>query len=168
MMNAFDVFAQNDGDVTKSYYDELTKCGQLGEIAVALFRCQKRSARAKDYRSGKWRRAAYDVKSWSMGEVCRLLQRYPDSGFKWGWKADPDVLFGDQPSWVLYVDIPLFGQVSFHNPSRGAGLDYDGGWDGQHRSQDRILDFCDRVMSMAACPPGGQSESIIDARKECL
>ncbi len=67
------VFHQQDGRITKAYYAELSALGPIGLVALNLFRAQKRSSRAKDYRRGKWRRAAYDVKSWSMDELCRIL-----------------------------------------------------------------------------------------------
>ena len=119
----------------------------MGEIAVALFRAQKRSSRAKDYKRGKFRRAAYDVKSWSMGELCRLLAKHGEQlGFKWGWQADPNVVFGDAPSWVLYVDLPGHAQVSFHNPERMKGPEYPGKWDGQRgMSEQRVIRFCAEV-----------------------
>jgi hypothetical protein len=65
-MNAAEVLGQNDGDVTKAYYADLASRGPIGRVAVALLRSQKRSARAKVYRRGKWRRAAYDVKQWGI------------------------------------------------------------------------------------------------------
>lgn len=121
------IFEQNDGKVTAAYYESLAGCGLLGRIAVALFRAQKRSARAKDYRPGKYRRAAYDVKAWSMQELCKMLLRdgaAPLHGITWGWKEDPDVLFGERPSRVLYVDLPGIGQCSFHSPVRYEGEVY--------------------------------------------
>jgi hypothetical protein len=148
-MKAVEVLAQNNGEVTKAYYAELQSKGIAGEIAVALFRAQKRSSRAKDYRRGKWRRAAYDVKNWSMGELCRLLAQHASAvGIaSWGWKPDPDVPFGDEPSHVLYVDLPdNIGQISFHSPNRLSGPDYPHHWSGDHRSAERIVLFCDRVM----------------------
>lgn len=147
MSNAAAVMNQNDGEVTKAYYAKLGAAGPLGQIAVALFRAQKRSSRAKDYRRGKWRRAAYDVKSWSIGELCRLLRDHGKNfGIAYGWKQDAATLFGDEPSWVLYVDLPGHGQVSFHNPDRGAGPEYDGDWDGaKGASQGRVVAFCDDV-----------------------
>lgn len=145
-MKAIEVLKQNDGEVTKAYYAELNSRGPFGEIATALFRAQKRSSRAKDYRRGQWRRKAYDVKSWSLGEVCRLLTDYRDTvGITFGWKQDPNVLFGNSASWVLYVDLPQ-GQVSFHSPDRGSGPDYIGTWCGEHRSAERIVMFCDSIM----------------------
>lgn len=146
-MTASEVFNQQDGEVTKSYYAELSKRGPLGEIAVALFRAQKRSSRAKDYRRGKWRRAAYDVKQWSLSEVCRLLAEHGARfGFRYGWKEDASVVFGERASYVLYVDIPQVGQCSFHSPDRGGGPDYAGEWDREHASADRIIVFCDSVV----------------------
>jgi hypothetical protein len=145
--SAIQVFSQQNGEVTKAYYADLEAKGPLGEIATALFRCQKRSSRAKAYRRGRWRRAAYDVKQWSMGELCRLLQAHGEPlGFTWGWKEDPGVLFGERASYVLYVDIPDIGQVSFHSPDRGTGPEYAGEWDGQRESLNRIVRFCDKVM----------------------
>lgn len=146
-LDAKSVFYQNDGEVTKRYYAELGARGPMGEIAVALFRAQKRSSRAKDYKRGKFRRAAYDVKSWSMGELCRLLAKYGEAlGFKWGWQADPNVVFGNTPSWVLYVDLPGHEQVSFHSPDRMSGPDYLGKWDGvRGASEGRVIRFCSSV-----------------------
>jgi hypothetical protein len=146
MMRALEVFTQNDGEVTKVYYAEMEKLGTLGHIAVCLFRCQKRSSRAKDYRRGKYRRAAYDVKAWSMQELCKALQQNAqESGITWGWKEDTAVVFGEEPSQVLYVDLPGIGQCSFHNPSRFEGPEYQGKWSGIKNSDAVILQFCDLV-----------------------
>jgi hypothetical protein len=146
-MNAREVYDKQDAGLTRKYYAELNSRGPLGQIAVALFRAQKRSSRAKDYRRGRYRSAAYDVKSWSMSEICRLLAEHGDTlGFRWGWKQDSDVRFGEEAAWVLYVDLPeRFGQVSFHSPSRGSGPDYPGDWDGQHMSAEHIIRFCNIV-----------------------
>ena len=145
-MKAADVFYQNDGKVTTAYYQDLASRGPLGRIAVALFRTQKRSSRAKDYRRGKYRRAAYDVKTWSMQELCKeLIENGAAFGITFGWKLDPNVVFGEDPSWVLYVNLPE-GQVSFHNPNRGTGPDYTSEWDGvRGASESRIIRFCDSV-----------------------
>jgi len=143
-MTALEVFNQNDGEVTKSFYAELNTYGFAGQLGVALFRAQKRSSRAKDYHRGKWRRAAYDVKEWSLSEVSRILSG--QNVISWGWKQDPDVLFGEEPSHVLYVDLPGFGQCSFHSPTRGSGPDYQGEWDGQHNSAAHIIQWCDAAM----------------------
>jgi len=169
-MTASGVFHQQNGEVTTAYYARLNQLGPAGQVAVALFRAQKRSSRAKDYRRGRYRRMAYDVKSWSIDEACRLLEKHGDElGIRWGWKEDPTVLFGERASWVLYVDLPVdlislqypgelgagpSGQVSFHSPHRGKGPDYLGAWDGQRASEARILAFCDAVV--ASC--GGSSD----------
>jgi hypothetical protein len=148
-VTAVDVFHQQNGDVTRAYYQRLTDLGPLGHIAVCLFRAQKRSSRAKDYRRGCYRSSSYDVKAWSMKELCVALSKRSD--FTWGWKQDSAVKFDDSASWVLYVDLPGFGQVSFHSPDRcGCGPDYPGEWDGQHLSKDRIIAFCDHVETAAA------------------
>lgn len=81
-----------------------------------------------------------------MGELCKCLAADAAHGITWGWKQDPNVLFDHGPAWVLYCDLPGIGQVSFHSPDRcGCGPDYRGEWDGQHKSQERVLVFCDRI-----------------------
>lgn len=101
-MKARDIFEQNNGEVTKAYYAELAKCGHAGELAVALFRCQKRSSAAKKYRGRHFRSEAYDVKNWSLTEVSRLLQA-DNLGFAWGWGYDATTPNFEH---VLYVEIP--------------------------------------------------------------
>lgn len=140
-MKAFQVFSQNDGEVTKAYYAQMNALGARGELAVALFRAQKRSTAAKSYRGGRNRRAAYDVKNWSIGEVCRILMQYPSLNLVWGWQRDP---LTPGYEWVLYVDLPT-GQVSFHSADRLSGPDYLGSWDHKKESCERILAFCDAV-----------------------
>lgn len=141
-MRAHIVFKQNDGDVTKAYYAEMNARGPEGQIAVALFRCQKRSTAAKKYRRGKFTRSAYDVKNWSMGELCRLLAVHAGSlGISWGWKRDKAAINFEN---VLYVDLPT-GQCSFHSPDRLGGPDYPGEWNGRRDSAEVILQYCDDV-----------------------
>jgi hypothetical protein len=148
-MRAADVFLQNNGDVTKAYYAEMSQRGPAGLVAVALFRAQKRSTAAKRYRGGHYRRAAYDVKNWSIGELVKLLLEHGAAlGIIWGWKRDPGV---PGYEWVLYVDLPeMIGQCSFHSAYRLQGPDYSGGWDGTHFSAERIIAFCDSVAAAAA------------------
>ena len=158
-MKAIEVFAQSNGELTKRYYVELEKRGSLGLIAVNLFRAQKTSTRAKLYRGRRYKDAAYDTKTWSMQNLVKILaDRWPElwrenieSGADrptYGWKEDPETLFGERASWVLYVDLPQ-GQVSFHSPTRLDGPDYVGEWDGQRKSAERILAFCDSVYAGA-------------------
>lgn len=151
-MRALEVFQQSDGDVTKAFYADLAKRGPVGEIAVCLFRAQKRSTAAKKYRRGRFKHAAYDVKSWSMGELCKHLSAYGELlGIGWGWKQDPATVFGMDASWVLYVDIPEFGQCSFHSPNRFGGPEYVKEWDGRRCSADVVIQFADSVYSGGVC-----------------
>jgi hypothetical protein len=136
------IFEQNDGAVTKGYYAEMDGRGPAGMLATALFRAQKRSHAAKSYRGGKFRRSAYDVKNWSLSEVCRILTEHADAlGVRWGWGADPKTAGYTN---VLYVDL-YEGQCSFHSPVRGVGPVYAGKWSGKKNSAEVVFAFCDRV-----------------------
>jgi hypothetical protein len=149
MRKAIEVFCQNDGEVTKAYYAAMDAIGPLGKIATALFRAQKRSSRAKEYRGRRFREASYGVKGWSISQLCGLLNEHASTlNIAYGWKQDPAVILRGQASWVLYVDLPQ-GQVSFHNPERMAGPDYSGEWDGTHKSCERCIAFCDFVANGA-------------------
>lgn len=147
-MKAKHVYEQQNGDVTKAYYAILNAKGLNGELAVALFRAHKRSTAAKKYKGRKFTRSAYDVKNWSLGEVCRILAKMDDGtenpAAHWGWKHDPNT---PGYTWVLYVELPC-GQVSFHSPDRLEGPDYPGVWDGIRNSAERIQTFCDNVMQI--------------------
>src|SRR6266852_517402 len=117
-MNALEVYAGSDGELTKRYFALLMRSGPVGEIAVNLFRAQKSSARAKKYRGGirgkgSFRSMAYDRKGWSISELCKVLAAHPECGVSFGWKKDPKSEFVG-PEWVLYVELPE-GQVSFHS-----------------------------------------------------
>lgn len=143
-MTALDVYLQKNGEVTKKYYADMNALGPWGEVAVALFRAQKRSDAAKTYRRGAHRGAAYDVKGWSLSEVCRLLSAHGEHmGIQWGWKHDPLTPWFE---WVLYVD--LDGQCSFHSATRLAGPDYPGEWDRRCVSRDVIIQFCDKIATI--------------------
>lgn len=142
MRSAFEVFKQNDGEVTKAWYADMSALGFKGQLAVALFRAQKRSSAAKKYRGRKFTQAAYDVKNWSLSEVCRILSG-EDHEFRWGWKRDKNTPGFE---WVLYVDLPT-GQCSFHSADRLTGPSYTGQWDGIRASAERILNFCQSVMA---------------------
>lgn len=146
---AIEIYTGSDGDATKRYYALLVLSGAIGEIAVNLFRAQKCSSRAKVYRGGirgrgSFRSMAYDRKGWSIEQLSKALAAQPEMRIAFGWKRDPKMEFG--ASWVLYVDLPD-GQVSFHSLARYAGPDYEGDWDGQRKSEERILAFCDRVVA---------------------
>jgi hypothetical protein len=154
-MSPLEIYRGSDGAATKALYAELEKRGPFGLIALNLFRSQKCSERAKVYRGGvrgrgSYKSMAYDRKSWSMDNLCAILAEYAEAfGIRWGWKEDPSVVFGQDPSWVMYVDLPRHGQVSFHSPSRGKGPDYRGEWDGQvGMSVQRVIDFAANVLQL--------------------
>jgi hypothetical protein len=153
-MNALDVYTASDGELTTRYYSHLQEHGPVGIVAVNLFRAQKNSERAKKYRGGirgqgSYKSMAYDRKSWAMGNLCGVLAEHAAAlSIRYGWKQDPAPVFGQAPSWVLYVDLPQ-GQCSFHSPHRGAGPDYPGDWDRKHKSVERILAFCDAMGNAA-------------------
>lgn len=146
-MNAQEIYDGSDGEATKRFYALLEQRGPVGQVAVALFRAQKCSARAKVYRGGvrghgSYRSMAYDRKSWSMSELCKILEKH-QLGIVWGWKEDPAADFN---RWVLYVDLPGIGQVSFHSPNRMSGPDYPRDWDRQHASAERVIQFASAVL----------------------
>jgi hypothetical protein len=149
MINAAEVYAGSDGELTTRFYGELEKMGPVGVVAMNLFRAQKCSSRAKAYRGGipgkgSYRGMAYDRKNWSMQNLCKVLNRESVLlGIVWGWKQDPNQEFHN---WVLYVDLPE-GQVSFHAGQRMEGPEYAGEWDGRHLSAERIIAFCEHVMN---------------------
>jgi hypothetical protein len=147
MMTALEVFRASDGDLTKQFYAALEEHGSIGIVAVNLFRAQKCSSRAKEYRGRKYKGAAYDRKQWSMDNLCDTLSKHGATlGIRYGWKQDETTLFGDEASWVLYVEVPQ-GQVSFHSPLRGKGPVYEGEWDRcKDMSAGRIIQFCDSVL----------------------
>ena len=147
MLDALTIYNGSDGAATTAYYNELSKRGPIGLVAVNLFRASKCSARAKVYRGGirgrgSFKSMAYERKNWSMSQLVAVLGKHADAlGITYGWKHDPAQAFH---CWVLYVDLPQ-GQVSFHTASRGAGPNYAGEWDRSNASAERILAFCDQV-----------------------
>jgi hypothetical protein len=150
-MDAMHVWTQSDGDVTKAFYADLEQRGPIGVVAVNLFRANKCSDRAKKYRGGirgkgSYKSMAYDRKEWSIGNLVRVLGEHAAAlGIVWGWKQDPAQ---EYHCWVIYVDLPGHGQVSFHTGTRGKGPDYPGEWDGMRMSTERICAFCDHVMQL--------------------
>lgn len=148
------IFAGSDGDATKQLYARLSRLGPAGVIAMNLFRAQKCSDRAKVYRGRSHKDSAYGRKQWSMNQLCvELLAHGADAGVSsWGWKLDPQA--AGPHCWVLYVELPGRGQVSFHTDERGEGPDYAGDWDGQRgASSNRIqyftADVIDRLEPLA-------------------
>lgn len=131
------IFDGSNGAVTVAYYRRLQSLGPIGIVAMNLFRAQKTSSRAKHYR-GRFRRASYDVKNYSLTQLCEALKT---SQLEWGWQHDPGT---PGYEWVLYVDLPQ-GQCSFHSPMRLCSRDYPGKWDSTRASEQRILEFCDSL-----------------------
>lgn len=152
-MTTIEVYHTSNGDLTRSYYKELSSVGPIGIVAMNLFRAQKCSVRAKKYTKRSWTADAYQRKQYSIDELCKvLLEHGPALSITFGWKPDLAVVFGgfDGPtkhSWVFYVDLPC-GQVSFHTPERGEGPDYPGDWDGiKGASEVRVIEFCDKIFN---------------------
>lgn len=141
-MRAQEAFESKDPNVTTAYYDVLIRRGPIGQVAFGLFRAHKRSSKAKEYRRRHHRNNAYDAK----GEALRYLNAAlaAHGAFRWGWGRDGKMTFHDH---VLYVETP-HGQVSFHSASNYGGPAFDGQWDGQHQSKERILRFCDDVADL--------------------
>lgn len=150
-LKARQVYEGSHGGQTRSFCSALEKTGHFGKIAAQLFRAQKASARAKVYRGGiknsygnriSYRTLAYSRKGECLSGLCDLLKA-DACGLTWGWGTDEKQPFAVH---VLYVDLPQ-GQVSLHSTKRFVGSDYAGQWDGQNRSEQRILWFCDRIMA---------------------
>lgn len=128
-MNALEIYLGSDGKATTALYEHLTGLGPVGVVALNLFRACKCSERAKQY-SRRYKADAYGRKQWSVDNLCVELDKHAkDLGITWGWKLDPKPPEGFP--WVLYVDLPLAGQVSYHASTRGKGPDYAGEWDGK-------------------------------------
>ncbi len=147
-LTARSVYDGSNGGATRSFCCQLEKKGRAGKLAAGLFRVQKASSRAKQYKGGidtkggkvRYRDLAYRRKEVCMAKLCELLEM-DGHGMTWGWKKDPSQAHADQ---VLYVEIPQ-GQVSFHSPERYAGPEYRRDWDGAHQSEKRIIQFCDQT-----------------------
>lgn len=131
------IYGGSSGDDTKELYQELVELGDVGIIAVNLFRACKTNERAKVYRGGGYRQESYSRKSWSLENLSKVLAAKADEiGLKWGWGRDDA-----QPRFpeVLYIELPT-GQVSFHNPTRFEGPNFAGEWDGsREQASERIL-----------------------------
>jgi hypothetical protein len=137
-MTVLEIYAGSNGDATRALYQQLEAIGPIGVVAVNLFRAQKASARAKVYRGGGYRGAAYEKKDWSLQNLCRALVEHGDKlAIEWGWREDPAQSFH---RWVLYVVLPT-GQVSFHASQPHSENRFAGDWDGTHLSQERIVRF---------------------------
>lgn len=160
-MNPGEVYHGSDGQATTALYEALRKRGPIGHVAECLFRAVKKSARAKSYR-GRYRSMSYDQKQSSMSQLVKMLEQHAEAlGFRYGWKLDPNVVFGggEAKSSVLYVDVPgrCGGcQISFHTPARGAGPDYPGEWDGvRGASEQRAITLAEYVLTLPEVESSG-------------
>lgn len=162
-MNVAQIYEGSDGEATKRLYAALEARASIGGIATNLFRAQKCSARAKVYRGGGFKSAAYERKDWALGLLCDALDNYAlPVGIQWGWKVDANTPGYSQ---VLYIDLPN-GQVSFHAARRHKGPEYSRDWDGQRgASPERIVAFCQAVLdgtteSLAPAPIAERPETV--------
>ena len=151
LLTAAEVYHGSNGGATHSFYHRLEKKGRTGQLAANLMRVQKSSSRAKVYRGhitrsdgqqSSFRDLAYGRKDQCLLWLCNGLMDN-NCGLTWGWKCDPTE---DRAKHVLYIDLPQ-GQVSFHSKRRYRGPDYAGEWDGEHKSEERIIAFCDSVLT---------------------
>lgn len=150
LISAKTVYEGSNGGATRSFCSRLEKVGHIGRIAASLFRVQKASARAKVYRGGikkgrlrvSYRELSYEQKGKHIERLCDVLCR-GSCGMEWGWRKDADQRYAP---YVIYVDLPQ-GQVSFHSTKQFAGPKYEKDWDGTYESEERILAFCDSVLS---------------------
>jgi hypothetical protein len=163
-MNAFLVYNGSDGALTRRFYSALEKRGPVGIIAMNLFRAQKCSRRAKKYGpssgvGGKsYRELAYERKGWSLKQLTIALMEHSEAlGIGFGWGLDNAQPFN---KWVLYIDLPGFGQCSFHSPERYEGPDYPGEWDGLRMSEHRIIRYCQNVYDSELLNPAKVSTNI--------
>jgi hypothetical protein len=69
----FAIYRGSNGEATKALYAELEQLGAVGKVALNLFRACKCSERAKLYRRGKYKSAAYDRKDWSIRNLATAL-----------------------------------------------------------------------------------------------
>lgn len=142
-------YNKSDAALSRALCSDLEASGALGKIAAQLFRAQKASDRAKCYRGyirgvGSYRDLAYGRKE---AALVALVAALDGMAIRWGWKPDAGVKFAGKDSWVLYIDLPAAGQVSFHSPKRLEGPNYPGEWHGERgRSPFRVIAFCDAVL----------------------
>ena len=148
-----EIYNASDAVATKRLHNQLRANGADGGLAALMLIAQKASARAKKYR-GKNRQRSYDRKLQAMDNLCSHLT---DTKYRWGWGTDPEA----SCNWVLYVELPGIGQVSWHSPIRLDGPDSSEKWDGTHNSELRIIKFA-RLLLLA-----NQSKSQVIQNQNC-
>lgn len=148
------VYYGSDGAKTRSLLRRLESFGLIGKIAAQLFRAQKYSSRAEDYRgcirrsSGKRTSFSYlanDKKRKALNDICSSLSQSAHD-LRWGWGYDSAQ---SDANHVLIIDLPN-GQVSFLLPTRCDGPDYPSNWKRVRGSERRIIEFCQRFLDEAS------------------
>lgn len=149
------VYIGSNGDDTRNLYSALEALGPVGIVALNLFRACKTSQAAKRYHGGirgrgSYRSMAYQRKEYSIDQLARVLTDNAAAlGIAWGWKIDEAAEHAHR--WVIYVDLPTHGQVSFHLSSKGVGPIYDGEWDRQKdTAPTRICRYCATLLRAGA------------------
>jgi hypothetical protein len=137
-------FQASDGVRTRKVLRKLEQIGLLGRVAAQLFRAQKASTRAKEYR-GDYVDYAYCRKGENLKGLCELLAQQQE--LAWGWGTDVE-MWEHGPRHVVYIDVPK-GQASFHSFERYDGPAYTGEWDGKHESESNIIDFGEKLYATA-------------------
>lgn len=149
MSEVHDAYHGSDADRTIAVYKRLEAAGARGIIAMNLLRACKASERAKQYRGGNsrgsYKRQAYDKKDWSLMQLVNALTAHGDrEGIAWGWGWDSKAIDFEN---VIYVELPEFGQVSFHHRVRHSGPDHTKEWDGiRGVGSSRIIRFACAVL----------------------
>jgi hypothetical protein len=155
-MTAKEVLASSQSADARALKKRLTQHGPEGTLAYLLFSAYKASSRAKVYRGsvktnrGKlsYRGLSYSRKGNVLKKLAQFLCEHSSLVLGWGWGIDPEGWFQN----ILYIDLPE-GQVSFHSRERYGGRDYTSQWDGQQKSEERILAFCDRKLNEPLASP---------------
>lgn len=150
-MKAAHVLAGADDNLTLAYYLLLQKRGPLGMIALNLFRAQKNaSSLCRPAGYGPAAAAAASAGVWSLELLVHVLARHgAHFGISYGWKPIMEPR-KDRAPFVLFVDLPDFGQVSFDAFERGCGPEYSNECDGVRKNEERIFGFCDFVYAQPA------------------
>lgn len=159
------VYNGSSAEATRALYARLEAMPPRGPIAMNLMRACKASERAKVYR-GRYVRAAYDKKDWSIGELCSAIARtYAEDVIQsWGWGWDAKAVNFEN---VLYIIIPGSGQVSFHTALRRDGPDYPGKWDGAKGTAVlRICRWVEAVLDGRDLPTEEESRDAVPTRGE--
>lgn len=146
-MRAVDAFKTKNAAETVEFQNKLIVRGEIGQVAFGLFRAQKRSTKAKEFR-GSMRRAAYDGKGEALKYLDSALALWADMlGISWGWRRDPVQAYHDQ---VLYVDLPNGRQCSFHSDRALSDKQFEGEWIKGKPVFESVLEFADHVMETAS------------------